>query len=120
LLDFAPGQAYGTPQSSRRMKLPTRIFLLLAAAAPACVPRAAADTLEIKQLWLAGKKYYQTMRMDQKSTFAVGGQKLDQSSVMTIELTMAIEPPRNGQPKKMTVRYERMAMEMDMNGQKMS
>jgi hypothetical protein len=82
-------------------------------------PLQAADTIEIKQQWVAGKKYYQTVHTDQQSTFEISGTKMEQATNMTIELSMAVSPHQDGQPKRMTIRYERMAMEVNVNGQKM-
>ena len=82
-------------------------------------PLRAADTVEIKQRWQAGKKYYQSMQTEQASQFSFGTQKMDQSSNMTIEVTMTVPPQVAGQPKRMTIRYERMGMLMTINGQKM-
>jgi hypothetical protein len=101
------------------MKLCIRILSLFAFVMLAHVPLQAADTVELKQQWQAGKKYYQTIHTDQQSTIEIGGQKMDQSTDMTIELTMSVSPRQEGQPKRMTIRYERMAMEIGMNGQKM-
>ena len=102
------------------MKLFTRILSVFALALLARVPLHGADTIEIKQQWQAGKKYYQTIHTDQQSTIEIGGQKMDQSTDMTIELTMSVNPRKEGQPKRMIIRYERMAMEIGMNGQKMA
>lgn len=101
------------------MKTCLRILSVFALTLFAHVPLRAADTVEIKQQWKAGKKYYQTIHTDQQSTIEIGGQKMDQSTNMTIEITMAVSPRQEGQPKRMTIRYERMAMEVGMNGQKM-
>ena len=101
------------------MTFRTRILSLVALALCAPLLLQAAETVEVKQHWLAGKKYYQTIQTDQQSTIQIGQQKIEQATSMTMELTMTVNTPQKGQPKKMTIRYERMAMEMNMNGQKM-
>ncbi|MDR3403611.1 MAG: DUF6263 family protein [Chthoniobacter sp.] len=101
------------------MKLRTRLLSLVVLALLARLPLPAADTIEIKQQWQAGKKYYQTIQTDQQSSIEIGQQKMDQTTSMTMEMTMAVSAHQNGQPKRMTIRYERMAMEVGMNGQKM-
>jgi len=101
------------------MKLRTRILSLVALGLLARVPLQAAAPIEIKQQWMAGKKYYQTVQTDQQSSIEIGQQKMEQTTSMIIELTMAVSPHRDGQPKRMIIRYERMAMEVGMNGQKM-
>ena len=101
------------------MKLRTRILSLAALALWAPLSLRAAETVEIKQHWLAGKKYYQTIQTDQQSTIQIGQQKMEQATSMTMEMTMTVNTPQKGEPKKMTIRYERMAMDITMNGQKM-
>lgn len=101
------------------MKFSTRLLPLVAFALLTRTPAQAADTVEIKQQWLAGKKYYESIQTDQQSSFEIQGKKMDQSTSMTIELTLTVSPHQDGQPKRMTIRYERMAMEISMNGQKM-
>jgi len=101
------------------MKLFSRFATVFAFLLFAAAPVRAVDPIEIKQQWLAGKKYYQTLRTEQRSTFQVGPQKMDQSSTMTVDLTMTVGPKKAGEPKRMTIRYERTAMEINMNGQRM-
>jgi len=101
------------------MKLRVRILSVCATALLAYAPSHAAEAVDVQQHWQAGKKYYQTIHTDQQSSIEIGGQKMDQSTDMTMELTMAVSPKQEGQPKRMTIRYERMAMEIGMNGQKM-
>lgn len=101
------------------MKFLTRILPIVAVAFLTRLPAQAADTVEIKQQWLAGKRYYESIQTDQQSSFELEGKKMEQSTSMTIELTMTVSPHQEGQPKRMTIRYERMAMEIGINGQKM-
>ena len=98
-----------------------RIRILAIAVLALCAPFSlrAAETIDIKQHWLAGKKYYQTIQTDQQSKIEIGAQKVEQSTSMTMELTMTVNTPKKGEPKRITIRYERMAMDMTMNGQKM-
>jgi len=99
------------------MSFPVRISLALAPIFLAHAPLRAADTIEIKPRWLAGKKYYQTMRTDQESKAEIGEEKMEQKMITTIEATETVQ---NGLPKRMTMRYERVNVEMDVNGQKMT
>jgi hypothetical protein len=96
-----------------------RILSFIALALFAPLSLCAAETVEIKQHWMAGKKYYQSIHTDQQSTIQIGQQKMEQATNMTMELTMTVNTPQKGEPKRMTIRYERMAMDMTMNGQKM-
>ncbi len=99
------------------MKL--RFSFLLSAAALLLVSArlAAADAIELKQQWQAGKKYFQTMHMAQTSTMTLGAQKMDQKMNMTVEMSTAVTKHEDGKQKRLTVKYDRMAMKMDMNGQ---
>ncbi|EDY19701.1 hypothetical protein CfE428DRAFT_2877 [Chthoniobacter flavus Ellin428] len=101
------------------MKFSTRFLSIIALALSTALPASAAETVEIKPQWMAGKRYYETMQTDQVSSFEVAGKKMEQSTSMTIELTMTVSPHQDGQPKRMTIRYERMAMGVEINGQKM-
>src|SRR5471030_3243681 len=101
------------------MILRTRILSLVALVLCTPLSLRAADAIDIKQHWLAGKKYYQTIQTDQQSTIQIGAQKMEQTTGMTMEMTMTVNTPQKVQPKRMTIRYERVAMDMTMNGQKM-
>src|SRR5579862_9593657 len=101
------------------MTLLTRILSIAALALCTPLSLRAADAIEIKHHWLAGKKYNQTIQTEQRIIIHVGPQKMEQATSMTMERTMTVNTPQKGEPKKMTIRYERMAMEMNMNGQKM-
>ena len=101
------------------MRFPARIVFPIALALLAGAPLPAAETFEIQPHWLAGKKYSETIQTDEHSVSGSGPEKMEERTTMTIELTMTVSPRRTGQPKRMTMRYERMAMEVDMNGQKM-
>jgi hypothetical protein len=80
----------------------------------------AADGIELKQRWIAGKKYSQTMQTVQTSSFSVAGQTMEQSLSTTMEISQAVRPQGDGKGKRMTLKYDRVAMDMSMNGQKMS
>jgi hypothetical protein len=101
------------------MKIVTRILPVVALVLWTAHPAPAAETVEIQPHWLAGKKYYESLKTDQESSFDVNGKKMTQSTSMSIDLTMTVSPHQDGQPKRMTIRYERMAMDVDFNGQKM-
>lgn len=77
----------------------------------------AADAIELKQQWIVGKKYFQTMETASTTTMSMGGQDMDQKINMTMEFSTAISPYEGGPRKRLTVRYGRMAMKMDMMGQ---
>ena len=97
----------------------TRSLLPLAALALATAQLSAADTIEIKQRWPIGKKFSQAMNMVQSSTVTLGPTKMEQKVNMTMEMSTAVTKHEDGKQKRLTVKYERMAMQMDMNGQKM-
>jgi len=101
------------------MNISLRVFAALAVLLFTRVPLSAADTVELKQQWQFGKKYYQTVKTEQQTNAEIAGRKMDQSMNMTIDLTMTVSPEVKGQPKRMTIRYERTAVQMTMNGQTM-
>ena len=88
--------------------------LLLSAATPLF-----AQTIEIKPHWQVGKKFSQTMHMDQASTIALGDQKMEQKVGMTMDSTITVRAHENGKDKRMGVKYDRVAMSMNMAGQDM-
>ena len=98
---------------SLRHLIPTAA-LLFAVASPL-----SAQTVEIKPRWQVGKKFSQTMHMDQASTIALGDQKMEQKVGTTMDSTMAIRAHENGKHKRVTMKYDRVAMDMNMAGQEM-
>ena len=69
---------------------------------PACAlivfawPRAsAADAIELKQRWIIGKKYYQTVQTTQTSTISIAGQTIEQSAATTMEISQTVQ---SGEP----------------------
>jgi hypothetical protein len=101
------------------MKLPRPLLplFILALCARTLLPAA---EVEIQQHWTAGKRYFQTVATEQQSTIDLGPQKMQQSTTMTMEMSMTVRAHEDGQQKRLTLKYERIAMEMDMNGQRMS
>jgi hypothetical protein len=79
----------------------------------------AVEPVELKQRWLPGKKYYQTLRTHQTSKVALGDEKLDQSTSVTLDLSLTVDRQKAGEPKRMTIRYERAAVELNINDQKL-
>ena len=96
-----------------------RLLLPAAALFASATPLFAADAVELKQRWIAGKQYFQTMQSAQGTTLELGGQKMEQKTVTTMEMSMAVRPHEDGTRKRVTIKYERVAMAMEMNGQKM-
>jgi Family of unknown function (DUF6263) len=99
---------------------PLARLLLPATALFACAtPLFAADAVELKQRWIAGKQYFQTLQSSQSTTMDMGAQKIEQKTTTTMEMSMAVRPHEDGTRKRVTVKYDRVAMNMEMNGQKM-
>ncbi len=88
--------------------------LLFTAAAPL-----SAQTVQLKPQWPVGKKFTQTMQMDQSSTMTFGDQKMEQKVAMTMDSTLAVKAHENGKHKRVTMKYDRVAMDMNMAGQAM-
>lgn len=101
------------------MNFLARCTLPLAAIIATALPAAAADTVELKQQYRLGKKYYQTMEMVQDTTIPMGPQPIKQHMTMTMEMSTAVTPHEDGSRKRLKVKYERMAMKMTMNEQEM-
>ena len=78
-----------------------------------------AQTIEIKPQWQVGKKFTQSLKMDQASTIAIGDQKMEQKVGMTMDSTITVKAHENGKDKRMGVKYDRVAMAMNMAGQEM-
>ena len=100
--------------------LTLRSLLPLAALALSVPQLSADDAVALKQQWQAGKKYSQTMKMLQTSTTAIGAQKMEQKVTMTMEMSTAVKKHEDGKQKRLTMKYDRMAMNMNMNGQEMA
>jgi len=67
----------------------------------------AADTLELKQRWVVGKKYDQTIRTVETSSVSVGAQTMEESTSTTMEISQAVRAQGDGNGKRMTLKYER-------------
>ena len=79
----------------------------------------AVEPVELQQRWLPGKRYFQTLRTEQTSKIDLGDQKMDQATTVTLDLSLTVDRSKAGVPKRMTIRYERTAVELDINGQKL-
>jgi hypothetical protein len=99
------------------MKIFSYALLVLASAA---VPLLAADTVELKQHWMVGKQYFFRAQTSQQSTITMGPQKMEQGVAMTMEMNVAVRSHEDGVRKRLTITYDRVAMDMTMNDQKMS
>jgi hypothetical protein len=80
----------------------------------------AADTIELKQRWIVGKKYDQTMESTHSSTLTIAGQTIETSVATTMEVSEAVRVQADGKTKRMTLKYDRVAMDMSLGGQKIS
>jgi hypothetical protein len=69
----------------------------------------AADTIELKDRLVAGKKYYWTERTVQTSAMAEETGK--QSSSTTLETSEEVRAPGDGKGKRVTLKYDRIAMD---------
>lgn len=99
------------------MKTPLRHIIPVAALLFTAATPLHAQTVEIKPQWQVGKKFTQTVQMDQASTIALGDQKMEQKVGMTMDATMAVTAHENGKHKRVTIKYTRVAMDMNMAGQ---
>ena len=101
------------------MNTPLRHLIPVAALLFTAASPVSAQTVEIKPRWQVGKKISQSTQMDQTSTMAFGDQKMEQKIGVTMDTSMSIRAHENGKGKRATVRYDRIAMDMNMMGQAM-
>lgn len=101
------------------MNIPLRRIIPLAALIAAAASPASAQTIDIKPRWQVGKKFTQTMKMDQTSTMPLGGEKMEQKVGMAMDTTLAIRAHEDGKSKRVTMKYDRVAMDISMAGQAM-
>ncbi len=97
----------------------TRLLLPATALFASAAPLFSADTVELKQRWIAGKQYFQTMQSAQSTSIDMGAQKMENKTTTTMEMSLAVRAHEDGARKRVTIKYERVAMNMEMNGQKM-
>ena len=74
-----------------------RAFLPVAALVIFAGALSAADTLELKQRWIAGKKYYQTTETIQTNSVTIAGESREQSNSTTFEMSAAVRAQGDGQ-----------------------
>jgi hypothetical protein len=102
------------------MQLPSRSFLTFVAATLCAGSLAFGQAIELKQQWQVGKRYVQSMKMEQTSKMAMGPQTMDQKMNMTMDMSTTVRKHEDGKQKRLTLKYDRMAMNMTMNGQEMA
>lgn len=101
------------------MKLPTFLVPLLALFFLVTPPAHGEDAITLKQRFIVGKRYEFGMKMAQTSTFSIGGKEMEQTMNMAFKHSMAVSQHEDGKRKRVAMRYGRVAMEMNMAGQKM-
>jgi hypothetical protein len=101
------------------MKLPSFLLPLLALIFIATPCAQSEDAVTLKQRFIVGKRYEFGMKMVQTSTFAIGGQNIEQTMNMAFKTSMTASQHEDGKRKRVAMRYGRLAMEMNMGGQKM-
>ena len=82
---------------------------------------AVAEEAESFQAEMAvGKRYHLTVVTDQSSRMKLGAQDMTQKSSVEVGTSQTISSGPSKDTRKITVKYERMAMNMEVAGQKMS
>ena len=100
------------------MKLPSFLLPLLALFF-LTTPRAhSEDAITLKQRFIVGKRYEFGMKMTQTTTINIGGKEMDQTMNMAFKHSMTVSQHEDGKRKRVAMRYGRVAMEMNMAGQK--
>ncbi len=76
------------------------------------------EKVQLQPKWLVGKKYTQTMDMDQTMTISFAGQDQTNKTSMAQEMTMSVTPySKNPNYKQITTVYEKIKMRIEMAGQ---
>jgi hypothetical protein len=101
------------------MKLPAFLLPLLAIFFLAAPRAHSQDAITLKQRFIVGKRYEFGMKMTQTTTMNIGGKVMDQTMNMAFKHSMAVTQHEDGKRKRVVMRYGRIAMEMNMAGQKM-
>ncbi len=96
-----------TPSRSHILLLATTGLTALFTAFPA-----KAQPLEIKQVWVAGKTYVQSVEIQQRSAVPLGLQTMDQELQITTETSTSVLPSQSG--KILSVRQARMNFQVKM------
>ncbi len=84
------------------------------------VPASADEAESFKTDMILGKRLFVTVTTDQSTKMKLGGQDMTQKTTVEVGVSQAISPGPSKDTRKMTVKYERMAMNMEVAGQKMS
>jgi len=101
------------------MKLPAFLLPLIALLCIAMPPAHGEEAVTLKQRFVVGKRYEFGMKMTQTTTINIGGQEMDQTMNMAFKHSMNVSQHEDGKRKRVTMRYGRVAMEMNVAGQKM-
>ena len=102
------------------MKLPAFLLPLLALLILSTPHARGEDAVTLKQRFVVGKRYEFGMKMTQASKVSVGGQNMEQTMNMAFRHSMTVTQHEDGKRKRVTIRYGRIAMEMNTAGQKMA
>ncbi|MDB6153569.1 MAG: hypothetical protein JWL90_2022 [Chthoniobacteraceae bacterium] len=79
----------------------------------------AETAVTLKQQWQPGKRYLQTMKMDQSTKMKIGDIPMDQKMSMSANMSMAVTKLPDGKRKRLALKYEHLLVDTDMGGQKM-
>jgi hypothetical protein len=102
------------------MKCLHYVILPLGALLTFAVPLFGAEAIDLKERWIVGKKYYQTMQTVQTSTITIAGKTSEQSNSTTMEVSEAVRAQGDGKGKRTTEKIDRVAVNMSLGGQKVS
>jgi hypothetical protein len=99
-------------------------ILLVLISSPALIAQEAPATavvqekVQLQPKWLLGKKYIQSMDMDQTMTISFAGQDQTNKTSMAQEMSMTVTPyPKNAKYKQITTVYEKIRLRIEMAGQ---
>ena len=78
----------------------------------------AAEVITLKQQWQVGKRYLLSTEMDSESSMPVGNKKMEQKITVSTDVSAAVTKHEDGKSKRINLKYERLVMNIDWNGQK--
>lgn len=76
-----------------------------------------AQAVELKQQWQVGRRYVQTVQMQQMTKLAAADQNVEQKMDVTLEMSTTVALHEDKVRKRLTVKYGRIAMRMNMGGE---
>lgn len=95
-------------------------FLLTLLSVALMLPAGAEEAVQLRQAWQEGKRYTVSMKLDQSTNLTVAGQNVSQTMHMSSITSLTFRKHEDGLRKRISLQYERISIDSDTNGMKMS